>query len=116
MISSSPTAAPTPRSPTASLTCRSAATNSSSAISIPSKNFSTPSANRSTAKSALARSQTPFIQVKHPLLIALPLYGLDQLTKWWVVTHLEFESERPVIPGFFDLVHYGNTGAAFGSF
>lgn len=54
--------------------------------------------------------------MKHPLLIALPVYALDQLTKWWVVTHLEFESEHPVVPGFFDLVHYGNTGAAFGSF
>ena len=53
---------------------------------------------------------------KHPLLIALPCFVADQITKWWVVLNLEYGSEHPVIPGFFDLVHYGNTGAAFGSF
>jgi signal peptidase II len=45
--------------------------------------------------------------------LALPLYALDQATKWWVVTHFEFNSLHPVIPGFFDLVYFGNTGAAF---
>lgn len=54
--------------------------------------------------------------MKHPLLLALPLYALDQATKWWVVQNLEFNSIQPVIPGFFDLVYFGNTGAAFGSF
>lgn len=54
--------------------------------------------------------------MKHPLLIALPLYALDQLTKWYVVTHFPFESEREVIRNFFYLVYFGNTGAAFGSF
>ncbi len=54
--------------------------------------------------------------MKHPLLIAFPLFALDQATKRWVVRHLEFNSIRPVVPGFFDLVYFGNTGAAFGSF
>ncbi|MEA3187969.1 MAG: signal peptidase [Chthoniobacter sp.] len=54
--------------------------------------------------------------MKLALLVTLPLYALDQLTKWLVVRSIEFESGRTVIPGFFDLVHYGNTGAAFSSF
>ena len=44
------------------------------------------------------------------------LYALDQLTKWLVIGALPFDSERVVIPGFFTLVHWGNTGAAFSSF
>ena len=54
--------------------------------------------------------------MKHPLLLALPCYALDQATKWWIVRHFEFGSDHPVIPGFFDLVYWGNTGAAFSSF
>ena len=57
-----------------------------------------------------------YYRMKHPLLIALPAYALDQLTKWWVVRTIPFDSGHPVIPGFFDLVYWGNTGAAFGSF
>jgi signal peptidase II len=44
------------------------------------------------------------------------LFALDQLTKWLVIRNIEFQDARPVIPGFFDLVHVHNTGAAFGSF
>jgi len=44
------------------------------------------------------------------------LYALDQITKWLVIRALPFESEQVVIPGFFTLVHWGNTGAAFSSF
>ncbi len=43
-------------------------------------------------------------------------YALDQATKWLVIRTLPFDSERPVIPGFFTLVNWGNTGAAFSSF
>jgi signal peptidase II len=43
-------------------------------------------------------------------------YALDQATKWLVIRSLPFEGERVVIPGFFTLVHWGNTGAAFSSF
>jgi len=54
-----------------------------------------------------------------PVLIAmvtLPLYALDQLTKWAVLRTLDYEEMRPVIPGFFDLVRFHNTGAAFSMF
>ena len=56
------------------------------------------------------------------LAIALPFFALDQLTKWWVVSHLELSHEWPpifpeahiaVIPGWFHLVFWANTGAAF---
>ena len=46
----------------------------------------------------------------------LLLYALDQVSKLLVIRALPFNSERVVIPGFFTLVHWGNTGAAFGSF
>ncbi len=65
--------------------------------------------------------------------IALPVYALDQITKWWIFTHYQLvPSERnmtlfpetvvntghllpetDVIPGWFSIVHWGNTGAAF---
>lgn len=45
------------------------------------------------------------------------LYALDQATKFAVTASIPFETgERPVIPGFFSLVDWGNTGAAFSSF
>jgi len=46
----------------------------------------------------------------------LCFYALDQVTKWLVIRSLPFETERVVIPGFFTLVHWANTGAAFSSF
>ena len=46
----------------------------------------------------------------------LCFYALDQATKWLVIRTLLFQSERVVIPGFFTLVYWGNTGAAFSSF
>jgi signal peptidase II len=48
--------------------------------------------------------------------IILFFYALDQATKWLVIRALPFESERVVIPGFFTLVYWGNTGAAFSAF
>jgi signal peptidase II len=50
------------------------------------------------------------------LAIVLPLYGLDQLTKWLVLANFERGDARTIIPGFFNLVYVTNTGAAFGSF
>ena len=40
--------------------------------------------------------------------------GVDQLTKEIVRRTLELHSSQPVIPGFLDLTHVQNTGAAFG--
>jgi len=47
------------------------------------------------------------------LLLTLPLYLLDQATKWAVLWRLNYGDEIPVIPHFFYLVHWRNTGAAF---
>ena len=48
------------------------------------------------------------------LVVSLPLYILDQLTKSLVLTHISTDELIPVIPGFFNLVQVHNTGAAFG--
>ena len=62
--------------------------------------------------------------------VALPLYLLDQATKWWIATHYALNSNLPqlhavvektadrplmteVIPGWFNIVYHANTGAAF---
>ena len=55
--------------------------------------------------------------MKDFLYLSLPLYALDQATKWWIVHEIEFQSElRPIIPNFFYLCNWENTGAAFGMF
>src|SRR5262245_30252523 len=41
---------------------------------------------------------------------------VDQLTKKIVSHFLDFGSDKVVIPGFFKLVHWGNTGAAWSMF
>lgn len=52
--------------------------------------------------------------------VTLPLYLLDQATKWWVVTRFKPPTITggadgfPVIEGFFNLVRVHNTGVAFG--
>ena len=46
--------------------------------------------------------------------VFLPLYALDQWTKWLTVRHIRLHDELPVIPGWFSLVHLTNTGAAWG--
>lgn len=48
------------------------------------------------------------------LTLSLPLYVLDQLTKFLVLRHIGVHDVVPVIPGFFNLVQVHNTGAAFG--
>lgn len=49
------------------------------------------------------------------VLTALTVVGLDQGTKVWVRNNLElWKDSVDVIPGFFQIVHYQNTGAAFG--
>jgi len=48
------------------------------------------------------------------LLLTLPLYLLDQVTKWLVLRFISTDEFVPVIPGFFYLVQVHNTGAAFG--
>ncbi|MEZ5430569.1 MAG: signal peptidase II [Verrucomicrobiales bacterium] len=53
--------------------------------------------------------------MKYLLWITLPLYALDQWTKWLIVQNFQLGDFRPVIPGFFNLVRVHNTGMAFGT-
>jgi signal peptidase II len=50
------------------------------------------------------------------LLLTLPLYVVDQLTKWWALKSILPDEPRTIVPEFFKLVFVTNTGAAFGSF
>ncbi len=50
------------------------------------------------------------------LLLSLPLYALDQLTKRLVLKSISPYEARVIVPDFFSLVNVPNTGAAFGSF
>jgi len=65
--------------------------------------------------------------IKLLLWISLPLYVLDQVSKWWVVMNFKVpfvvlegkryftqEDTRPVVEGFFNLVRRHNQGVAFG--
>ena len=54
--------------------------------------------------------------MKYILFLTLPLYALDQVTKWLVLRHVHQDELRVVIPDFFSLVSVTNDGAAFGSF
>jgi len=49
-------------------------------------------------------------------VLALVVLALDQLTKWLVSHALNLGDEIVIIPGFFKLVHWGNTGAAWSQF
>ena len=48
--------------------------------------------------------------------LALVVFVLDQFAKWLVLQHLDLGREITVIPGFFNLVHWRNTGAAWSRF
>lgn len=51
------------------------------------------------------------------VVILSPLiFIIDQITKWLVVVRIPLGDKIAVIPGFFDIVHTRNTGAAFGMF
>jgi signal peptidase II len=54
--------------------------------------------------------------MKFIFFLSLPLYALDQLTKYYVLRFIRPDEPRVVIAGWFDLVNITNTGAAFGSF
>ena len=54
--------------------------------------------------------------MKFILFLSLPLYALDQITKWLVIRYVDPDMPTRVIPGYFDIVYVTNTGAAFGSF
>lgn len=49
-------------------------------------------------------------------LVALAVFVFDQITKFSVMSFLGFREEVVVVEGFFRLVHWGNTGAAWSFF
>jgi signal peptidase II len=51
-----------------------------------------------------------------PLLVAALVFVLDRLTKLWIEGNVSVYESFSVIPGFFDIVHTKNRGAAFGMF
>ena len=57
-------------------------------------------------------------RMKLLLALALPIFALDQATKWWILGKSGgvIGWQEPVIPNFFDLCYLANTGAAFSSF
>jgi signal peptidase II len=70
---------------------------------------------------AAARQKRPRSNAAGPpmqwvALIAAAVAVLDQFTKWWVVHSIRPDESRVVIPGFFTLVNWPNTGAAWGIF
>ncbi len=48
------------------------------------------------------------------VVIAGLVASVDQLTKWLVTRFIEFDEAHVIIPGFFSIVHWRNTGAAWG--
>jgi signal peptidase II len=48
--------------------------------------------------------------------LTLPLYALDQVTKYLVLRFIDPYKPDPIVPDFFSLVNVTNTGAAFGKF
>ncbi|HKP03030.1 MAG TPA: signal peptidase II [Chthoniobacterales bacterium] len=54
--------------------------------------------------------------MKYILLLSLPLYALDQITKGLVLRNIHPDDLRVIIPDFFSIVNITNDGAAFGSF
>jgi signal peptidase II len=52
--------------------------------------------------------------IKWVLFMVLPCYLIDQLTKWLILTHLQIGDFITILPGYFEIIHVRNTGAAFG--
>src|SRR5438132_210891 len=48
--------------------------------------------------------------------VAGAVFAIDRLTKWMIETRLSAMDTHVVIPGFFEIVHSENRGAAFGLF
>ena len=57
-------------------------------------------------------------------ILGLAIFGADQATKLWIVANVPFDprhthglgSDIEIIPGFFYIIHVGNTGAAWSMF
>ena len=51
-----------------------------------------------------------------PLVIAAIIFIADRMSKLWIEANVSVFESFSVIPGFFDIVHTKNRGAAFGMF
>ena len=60
-------------------------------------------------------SSAPLLRIVYFSISALVVL-LDQVTKGLVVASIPLYHSVPVVPGFFELTHVRNTGAAFGIF
>ena len=47
-------------------------------------------------------------------LVVLGVLVLDQITKWLVVQHFQYQEIRTVVPGWFDLTYVLNSGGVWG--
>lgn len=56
------------------------------------------------------------VKFKPLITIGLGVLVLDQLTKWLVVHFFDIGAGWSLIPGYLDLIHVRNRGAAFGLF
>src|SRR5262245_56649016 len=63
-----------------------------------------------------ARELTPWHANRRIAVIALLVIVLDQITKHVVLRFLGYSEERIIIDGFFKLVLWGNSGAAWSLF
>ena len=52
--------------------------------------------------------------MKWGLMMLLPLYLIDQITKWIILTKMQIGESISVIPNYFEIVHVRNSGVAFG--
>lgn len=52
--------------------------------------------------------------LRYLLLLTLPLYIADQVTKWLVLQNIGANEVIQIVPGIFNFVQVHNTGAAFG--
>jgi len=57
--------------------------------------------------------KSPFLRL---LFIAIVVIVADQATKHMVMQHLKLDEQQEWVEGFFRLVHWGNTGAAWSMF
>ena len=60
------------------------------------------------------RVLAPAALVRLLLAVSLPLYVIDQATKYLVWRYIGLNDSIAVVPRWFDLVHVTNTGAAWG--
>ncbi|WP_338057485.1 signal peptidase II [Shimazuella soli] len=47
-------------------------------------------------------------------IISILVIALDQVSKWWIVQHMELYQSISVVPDFFYITSHRNRGAAFG--